>query len=289
LGLGSGDGSRRTEMFCTSCGQNLPEGKDFCTNCGAAVGQASAAAASGVPAPGGVSALTGTPAPAGTPAPKGPPAQSKRTGLIAGIVVAAIIVVAAAGVGIWLALRGDDSAGQPVAGDSTLTTVMTPGDEGSLDGDGSGAADSLDPAIAAYRTAVENLLRELDFSHGRIPELADIINANLPDVPQPVYDELQMMADRVAVTSAAVETLGAPAGYEEANGWLLDAASHMSQRLLATMNGIQTAWYVGDTDPALPYFSEGRQQRDAYVDAIEEYYNIIPPGYLPGDPGVCDT
>lgn len=271
-------------MFCTNCGQNLPEGKAFCTNCGAAVGQASAMVAPSV-----ASAPEGTSVPAGTPTPTGLPTKPRRTGLIVGTVIAAIVVLAAAGVGIWLALRGDDGSGQTAAGGGSTTTMMLPGTEGSVDGDGSGVTESLDPAVAAYRTAVEDLLRELDFSHGRIPELADIINANLPDVPQPVYDELETMADRVAVTSAAVETLGAPPGYEDANGWLLDAASHMSRRILATMDGIQIAWYAGATAPALPYFADGRQQRDAYLDAIGEYYNIIPPGYLPGDPGVCDT
>jgi hypothetical protein len=255
-------------MFCTNCGQDLPEGKGFCTNCGAPVGEAGAMAA---------------------PAPAGPLAKPRRTGLIAGAAIAAVIVLAAAGVGIWLALRGDGASDQTAAGDGSMTTATIPGLEGNADGDGSGSTEPLDPTMAAYRTAVEDLLRELDFSHGRIPELADIINANLPDVPQPVHDELETMADRVAVTSAAVETLGAPPGYEDANGWLLDAASHMSQRILATMNGIEVAWYVGDTSPALPYFAEGRQQRDAHLDAIGEYYNLIPPGYLPGDPGICDT
>jgi hypothetical protein len=199
-----------------------------------------------------------------------------------------VVVVAAAGVGIWLGLRGDDSAGQVASGDSAMTTMTIPGVE-NTEADGSTVDGSLDPAMAAYRTAVENLLRELDFSHGRIPELAVIINADLPDAPQPVYDELMMMADRVAVTSAAVETLGAPSGYEEANGYLLDAASHMSQRILATMDGIQAAWDAGATGPALPYFDEGRQQRDAYIEAIQDFHNIVPPGYLPGDPGICDT
>jgi hypothetical protein len=133
------------------------------------------------------------------------------------------------------------------------------------------------------------VLRELDFSHGRIPELAEIINANLPDTPQPVYDELQTMGDRLGLAWEALQNVAVPAGYEEANGYLLDAAQHMANRIRATMDGIERAWDTDATDPALPFFSEGRQQRDAYLDAIGDYYEIIPPGYLPGDPGVCDT
>lgn len=277
-------------MFCTNCGQTLPEGTAFCTNCGAPVGQVSSGAAQTVaPAPGGTATPGGAAAPGGTPAPGGSPGQPRRTGLIAGAVIAAMVVLAAAGVGIWLGVRGDDSAGQTAAGAGALTTATIPGLDGSTDGDGSVGTEYLDPAVAAYRSAVENLLRELDFSHGRIPGLADIINANLPDVPQAVYDELQTMGDRVAATSAAVETLGAPSGYEDANEYLLDAASHMSQRILATMNGIQAAWDAGATAPALPYFSQGRQQRDAYMEAMDDYHSIIPPGYLPGDPGICDS
>jgi len=173
--------------------------------------------------------------------------EAQADGLIVGTVIAAIVVLAAAGVGIWLAAArrrwvGPDGGGWRLDDDHDA-----PRHRGQLNGDGSGVTESLDPAVAAYRTAVEDLLRELDYSHGRIPELADIINANLPDVPQPVYDELETMAESVSVTSAAVETLGAPPGYEDANGWLLDAASHMSRRILATMDGIRIAGEAGAT------------------------------------------
>ncbi len=282
-------------MFCANCGQNLPEGKDFCTNCSAPVGEAAAATLSvastpeGGPVPGSTSVPGGSSAPTGMPAPAGLPAKPKRTGLIAGVVLAAIVVLAAAGVGIWLALRGDDGSGQTAAGGGPVTTAVIAADEGSPDGDASGVTGSLDPTVAAYRTAVENILRELDFDHGRIPELADIINANLPDTPQPVYDELRMMADRLGPAWAALQAVAVPAGYEEPNVYLLDAALHMANRIQATIDGIERAWDADATGPALPSFAEGRNQRDAYLDAIGEYYNIIPPGYLPGDPGICDT
>jgi hypothetical protein len=227
------------------------------------------------------------------PATAGPPAPPRRTGLIAGAVIAAIVVVAAAGVGIWLALRDGDPSGQTAAVDGPVTTMSTPGIEEGVEGgseaDGSTGTESLDPTVGEYRTTVENVLRELDFSHGRIPELAEIINANLPDTPQPVYDELQTMGDRLGLAWEALQNVAVPAGYEEANGYLLDAAQHMANRIRATMDGIERAWDTDATDPALPFFSEGRQQRDAYLDAIGDYYEIIPPGYLPGDPGVCDT
>ena len=84
-------------MFCTKCGSEMPDGTDFCTNCGARMGAASPAAAPAEPAP--------------MPAAGMPPVQKKshKRAVIIGICVAGVL---AAG-GAALALTGCGRGGAP--------------------------------------------------------------------------------------------------------------------------------------------------------------------------------
>jgi hypothetical protein len=284
-------------MFCKNCGNNIAEGKSFCTSCGAPVGQASTPAVASAPtvaAPPVSTPAVSTPAvsapaasTAGQPL-QGAPLKPRRTGLIVGLVVAAVVVLAAAGVGIWLVLRGDD--GGTVASSATTildgaaTTLTMPGVSGNEGG--SGTTLPLDPAVAAlaeYRTAVDNLLQELDGDNSRIPELATTINGSLPDVPQVVYDELDDMLYRVQTVSDALGEITPPPDFKNANDYLVEAAKRMLRRIQATMDGIQAAWDSGSTSDALPFFSDGRHQRDACLAALERFHRIVPVGTLPGD------
>jgi hypothetical protein len=269
-------------MFCRSCGQAIEEGKAFCTNCGAPVSQTAQATppdktAVRAPAPASVPGAYG----AGWQPPQGPPAaMPKRTGLIAGIVVVAIIILAGAGVGIWLALRGDDtgttagSSTETVAGDGSATAQTVPGLEGSEEGGEIGESEG--GATTGYSIAAENLVMELDFEDGRIPELADMINESVPDVPGPVHDELVAMRETLSAARTALDGLLVPEELVGAHGWLAQAAEHMANRIQATIDGIEAMWDTGSTSSGTPFFNTGRAERDAYRDAMDEYRASLP-------------
>jgi hypothetical protein len=283
-------------MFCANCGQEVSADKSFCTNCGApapkqdtppATAQDAAPAAQNAAQPQFVPPVAeDAPAawqpPAASP---GGPVRPRRSGLIVGSVAAVVVVLAGAGVGIWLALKGDDGGAvsevTTTVVDEAATTLTIPGLSGA-DGGSANNAPQTD-GLADFRVAVEDVLRELDFAHGRIPELADIINSTTPDIPQGVLDDLQVMRDRLQSAYEQLGALAPPAAYEEANSYLLEAVSHMLLRITATMNGVQTTWDTGSTIAARPYYEEGRNERDAYLAAIEDFYELVPQGTLPGD------
>jgi hypothetical protein len=56
----------------------------------------------------------------------------------------------------------------------------------------------------------------------------------------------------------------------------MEAATHMANRIQATMNGISAMWYSGSIDSATAFFDTGRAERDAYVAALEEHYTYMP-------------
>ena len=84
-------------MLCTNCGQAVEEGTRFCKNCGA---------------------------PASLPAAS--PQKPSRAGLVIGSAVAAVILLAALGVGLYFGLRGSDSA-DAISSGPTVTLASSPG------------------------------------------------------------------------------------------------------------------------------------------------------------------
>ena len=291
-------------MFCTSCGQAVEEGRAFCTKCGAPVSRTSGQAA---PETTDLSATAVRPAAGATPPaappqaplqaavpgaygagwqpPQGPP-KKNRTGLIVGSVIAAIIVLGGAGVGLWLGLRSDGAgttgttvAGSgigTVAGDGSGPTETIPGLDGSTEGpDGTAPEGEVTPE---YTIAAENLLMEMDFENGRIPELAVMINDSRPDVPGPVHDELVTMRETLSSARTALDGLLVPEELVGAHGWLAQAAEHMANRIQATIDGIEAMWDSGYTSSSRPFFDMGRDERDAYEDAMEEYWEALPEG-----------
>lgn len=93
-------------MFCTNCGNQMPDGSMFCTKCGATMGalapevpaegaSADDADAGDAPAHGG--ATQGAAAAAG---PSPAPSKKKRTGLVVGIAAAAVVALAAVGIAV---------------------------------------------------------------------------------------------------------------------------------------------------------------------------------------------
>jgi len=113
-------------MLCTNCGQAIGEGAPFCKNCGAPAPQASAGPA---PSPSFSQAPPPFPTMGGYGAgwrPPQPPRRS-RTGLIVGSVVAAIIVLAGLGVGLYFGLRGHDSGKTTVTSSTSSSLASTSG------------------------------------------------------------------------------------------------------------------------------------------------------------------
>ena len=108
-------------MFCTKCGSEMPDGTDFCTNCGARMGAASPAAAPAEPAP--------------MPAAGMPPVQKKshKRAVIAGMCVVGVLVAG----GAALALTG--VLGPLGQGSSSQVTVLG-SDEGSAEHKDKGSA-----------------------------------------------------------------------------------------------------------------------------------------------------
>ncbi len=270
-------------MFCAKCGQSLEEGKRFCISCGAPV--------------------TAPPTPPGFPPGPlpGPPPAGNHTGLIVGSIVAGIIVLAGLGVGLWLGLRDDGktdsttvvsgttssfagTGGSVTTGGGTapssggaITTQTIPSLTGSTGPPGvTGSTSTTADLLAEWYTFHDNLVLELDYDNGRIPELADAINATTPDVPDWVYEELSDMADSLGAASQTMADTTVPPGFDDAHFWIMEAAAHMGNRIQATMDGISLIWSTGSINSAKASFDIGRAERDAYVDALGEHYSFMP-------------
>ena len=108
-------------MFCTKCGSEMPDGTDFCTNCGARMGAASPAAAPAEPA--------------SMPAAGMPPVRkrSHKRAVIVGMCVVGVLVAG----GAALALTG--VLGPLGQGNSSQITVLG-SDEGSAEHKDKGSA-----------------------------------------------------------------------------------------------------------------------------------------------------
>ena len=82
-------------MFCTKCGNEMPDGSKFCTKCGAAFGDAATPEA-----PTGAGSASGQGAPAAG-APEGAATPKKKRGaLVAGVAAAAVVALAAVGIAV---------------------------------------------------------------------------------------------------------------------------------------------------------------------------------------------
>ncbi|MBN1320120.1 MAG: zinc ribbon domain-containing protein [Thermoleophilia bacterium] len=247
---------------------------------------------------------------AGWQPPQGPSAQKGRGGLIWGIVAAAIIVLAGIGVGVYFGFFRDgdeavrtsttqvsststtggatDTTSGPatsiggqtdttVAGSSTTQTI--PGLSTTTSGSTTSGSDTTGPPETSreeYLAAAENLVYELEYDDGRIPELATEINNTAPKVPTWVRDELSTMLGSLDMLNVELAVLDVPAAFEDSHYWLGEAVTHMGNRVYATMQGVETMWATGKVSSANPYFDEGRVERDAYREAMDKYYEFLP-------------
>lgn len=236
--------------------------------------------------------------PVHAPVPPAPPVHApvpptNRRGLIAGVVVAVIVFVAGAGVGSYFAFfrggeEGDLAEGTTVAtlaGGSTTqavpeltsssqvsatTTTTLPTTTSSTTGV------TEDPA-QIYLTAAGRVASELEKDDSRIPELAKIINDTIPKVPQGVRTELMAMLNGLGRLKAMMQDLVVPSPFVQAHYWLGEALTHMTRRVQATIEGVEAVWAAGKADAkASDFFEQGRKERDAYREAMREYYENLP-------------
>lgn len=235
--------------------------------------------------------------PLGAPygAPPGPPPGGNRTGMIVGSIAAAVIVLAGLGVGLWLGLRDDGGKTDPTQVVSSTTTKVTTGGETTSTFGGAGTTQTIPglnttssgpgpsgststtvDLLAGWYAADADLVSKLEYDHGRIPELAAAINANAPDVPDWVYQELSDMADLLESLSQTMADTPVPPGFEDAQNWLMQAATHMANRIQTTMDGISAMWSTGSINSATADFNTGRAERDAYTAALEQHYTYMP-------------
>lgn len=124
-------------MFCTKCGNQMPDGSAFCTKCGAPAGGAAPTAA---PAPG----------TAASPRPGAPAAKKKRTGLAIGIAVAAVAVLAVVGFAVWSAFFAPYEINEDRFPDAGLRAAVA----AQLDPDGDGKV-TRDEARAVESLSIE--------------------------------------------------------------------------------------------------------------------------------------
>lgn len=226
--------------------------------------------------------------------PQGPPGRRSRTGLIIGIVAAVFVVLAGAGVGAYLLLRGDDVANTTttLVGSSSTTgaeTATTVGDTTTtvIGGTATQTIPDLTTATSTtsttrgqstedYLTATDDLVQALLDDDARIPELATQINNTAPKVPRSVWNELQSMMGRLDAAFTSLGEVNVPPEFEESDGWLVEATTVMGSRIDATIRGIEAMWDANSVSAGTKYFDQGRQARDQYRAAFEKFQDAVP-------------
>ncbi len=215
-----------------------------------------------------------------------------------GIVVAAVVVLAGAGAGTYFGFRGGGSDGIAASSTtvssgtaSTLTaevsTTVTIPDVGSSTTEGATVSTdevgsttessaTTDLSGDPYLRAVDTIVTILEKDDQRIPQLATTINNAAPKVPTSVDDELDTMLGELdgAFTALAEESL--PAGFEESDGYLQDAANAMGNRIDATINGVRAMRNANSVNAGSTYFDLGRQARDDYRAAYQNFQDTYP-------------
>ncbi len=235
------------------------------------------------------------------PAP--PPAPRSRTGLLVGIIAAVVVVLAGAGVGAYLLLRGDDTAkttttvvgsssttvakstttGAQTTTTSAQTTTTVAGStttqtipDLSTSTSASTTSTTAGQTLEDYLTATDAIVLLLQDDDVRIPQLATQINNTAPHVPQAVYDELQSMMGQLDATYTSLGEVFAPPEFQESNGWLLEAGTAMGTRIYATIQGIEAMWDANTVSAGTTHFDEGRVARDQYRAALQKYHDTVP-------------
>ncbi|MFH0916941.1 MAG: hypothetical protein V1912_10935 [bacterium] len=206
---------------------------------------------------------------------------------------AVIVVLAGAGVGAYLLLRGDDTANTTttlVGSSSTAgaeTTTAAGGTTTTLLGDittqtvpdlttATTATTTAGQSTEDYLTATDELVQVLLDADARIPELATQINNTAPKVPRSVWNELQSMMGLLDAAFTSLGEVNVPPEFEESDGWLAKATTAMGARIDATITGIEAMWDANAVSAGTRYFDQGRQARDEYRAAFKKFQDVVP-------------
>ena len=135
-------------MFCTKCGNEMPDGSKFCTKCGAAFGGAAtpeAPTAAGSASGQGVHAA-GAPEAAVTP-------KKKRGALVAGIAASAVVALAAVGIAVANPFAAPEPAPEPASAPveepAAEPEAADPEPKGAVDAEPAAASEPAVPALPA--------------------------------------------------------------------------------------------------------------------------------------------
>jgi cytoskeletal protein RodZ len=218
-----------------------------------------------------------------------------RTGLIIGIALAIVIVLAGAAVALFLVLdnRGTSASATTVHQASSSTSGAQTTSTGVAASSTTATTTAVTTATTAtpstsapssttvnaqvYLTATDALVKLLMGDDARIPVLADTINATAPNVPQNVSTELAAMSGKLDQALVQLGGLTAPSGFEQSNAFLVEAAGYMRQRIQHTHAGIETMRADGSvSSAATAYFEQGRTARDSFRAAFAKFQEAVP-------------
>jgi hypothetical protein len=136
---------------------------------------------------------------------------------------------------------------------------------------------TVDPAAVhtAYIMSVHHLLNQTDLNETRIPELVTQINSTMPSVPSSVRDELVDMVDWITLYRSEADTTP-PAGYEDAQNWLGQAADHMLTWCSDLIAAIDTMGSSGMPGLGAPLLAAAAMEETAYTAAKASHYAAYP-------------
>ncbi len=136
---------------------------------------------------------------------------------------------------------------------------------------------TLDPSVVhiGYIQSVHHLLNEIDVDETRIPELAAQISSMGLGTPGSVREELVGMTDFITMYLPEASTTP-PAGYENAQYWLGQAAGSMLSWIANLVVAIDAMKSTGMVTNGVPYLGAASGAQAAYTAAKAAHYAAIP-------------
>jgi predicted RNA-binding Zn-ribbon protein involved in translation (DUF1610 family) len=279
-----------SSQSCPSCGKANPAGSAFCSSCGAAIASTqSGAGTSGAACP---SCGDANPAgsafcrscgaafakgeqPANLQAQQEPPARQsqqpgwwKRRKTSTKVAIAAVgsLIIVGAVLGGTLGSRHTDE----IAFVATTTTVRATTTTVRA------TTTTTENPETAYIASMDSLVDILEDDEVLLQGLRNAINANSPQVPDWIVEQLQALPDSLETEYAGFQSLPVPSAYDRANELLVQAVDYMLQRIDVTYQGAVDR-QDGLFKEAMAHFGNGFALEEAYDTAFWRFRRICPP------------